>query len=277
MSPDQSGASSKRARTAEHLKSIVLEDLAFKSFEAVRIGEIADRARIARCTFYRHWSSVEQVVLETAKPSLVAFLEAALRGEAESARQALAQIWRQPGLSRALSHPDVACASKRLLIDLITAATSRKMPGRDPRALALVIAGAIQSFMTEFATGEVPTTESVSELVYTIYVAAFLTPQAWRAAVRGEAERAGAGRFPPAVSVRESLASDDYLISMIDGRPYRSLRRHLRRFGMSPDDYRRCFNLDPDYPMVARSYSELRRELACVLPNNRPRAELQAA
>src|SRR6478672_3213350 len=31
----------------------------------------------------------------------------------------------------------------------------------------------------------------------------------------------------PAVSVRKSLASKDHLISLIDGKPYKTLRRHL--------------------------------------------------
>lgn len=34
--------------------------------------------------------------------------------------------------------------------------------------------------------------------------------------------------YTPAVSVRKSLASPDYIVSMIDGKPYRTLRRHSR-------------------------------------------------
>ena len=66
----------------------------------------------------------------------------------------------------------------------------------------------------------------------------------------------------PAVSVRKSLASRDHIISMIDGKPYKSLRRHLSRHGLTPDQYRRRYGLKPDYPMVAPSYSEARREMA---------------
>ncbi|MFN6934647.1 MAG: MucR family transcriptional regulator [Tsuneonella sp.] len=68
--------------------------------------------------------------------------------------------------------------------------------------------------------------------------------------------------FVPAVSVRKSLASKDHIISLIDGKPYRTLRRHLSTHGLTPEEYRARYNLKPDYPMVAESYSEQRREMA---------------
>ena len=64
-----------------------------------------------------------------------------------------------------------------------------------------------------------------------------------------------------AVSVRASI-TPDHLISMIDGRPYKMLRGHLRRHGYTPDSYRAAFGLPLAYPMVAANYSELRRALA---------------
>lgn len=68
--------------------------------------------------------------------------------------------------------------------------------------------------------------------------------------------------YTPAVSVRKSLASPDHIISMIDGKPYRTLRRHLATNGMTPDDYRQRYGLKSDYPIVAPSYSEARRAMA---------------
>ena len=66
----------------------------------------------------------------------------------------------------------------------------------------------------------------------------------------------------PAVSVRKSLSSKDHIISMIDGKPYKTLRRHLARHGLTPDQYRERFGLKADYPMVSESYSNARREMA---------------
>ncbi|MGV3478538.1 MAG: MucR family transcriptional regulator [Sphingobium sp.] len=76
------------------------------------------------------------------------------------------------------------------------------------------------------------------------------------------AEAAPASEFTPAVTVRKSLASKDHIISMIDGKPYRTLRRHLSTHGLSPEQYRERYGLKADYPMVAETYSEARRAMA---------------
>lgn len=66
----------------------------------------------------------------------------------------------------------------------------------------------------------------------------------------------------PAVSVRKSLANPNHIISMIDGKPYKTLRRHLSTHGLTPAEYRERYGLKPDYPMVAPTYSEQRRAMA---------------
>jgi predicted transcriptional regulator len=68
--------------------------------------------------------------------------------------------------------------------------------------------------------------------------------------------------FTPAVTARKSLASKDHIISMIDGKPYKTLKRHLSGHGLTPEQYRQRYNLKPDYPMVSESYSAARREMA---------------
>lgn len=85
----------------------------------------------------------------------------------------------------------------------------------------------------------------------------------------GEAESAGqtadgtsSEQYEPAVTVRKSLASKDHIISMIDGKPYKTLRRHLATNGMTPEEYRARYNLKSDYPMTAPNYSEARRAMA---------------
>ncbi len=49
---------------------------------------------------------------------------------------------------------------------------------------------------------------------------------------------------------------------MLDGKPYKTLRRHLSTNGLTPEEYRERFNLKADYPMVAATYSEARRAMA---------------
>jgi predicted transcriptional regulator len=65
----------------------------------------------------------------------------------------------------------------------------------------------------------------------------------------------------PAVSARKSI-TPDHLISLEDGKKYRTLKRHLSRMGLSPERYREKWGLPADYPMVAPSYSAQRSELA---------------
>jgi len=67
--------------------------------------------------------------------------------------------------------------------------------------------------------------------------------------------------YTPAVSPRASV-KPDYLVSLIDGKRYKTLRRHLSTHGLTPEAYRQRYGLKPDYPMVAPSYSSMRREAA---------------
>jgi predicted transcriptional regulator len=78
----------------------------------------------------------------------------------------------------------------------------------------------------------------------------------------GADETAAKEQFVPAVTARRSLASKDHILSMIDGKPYKTLRRHLSGHGLTPEDYRRRYNLRADYPMVAENYSAERRAMA---------------
>jgi predicted transcriptional regulator len=65
----------------------------------------------------------------------------------------------------------------------------------------------------------------------------------------------------PAVSIKKSV-SPDYLISLEDGKQYKSLKRHLTKLGLTPEAYREKWGLPRDYPMVAANYAAKRSELA---------------
>jgi predicted transcriptional regulator len=68
----------------------------------------------------------------------------------------------------------------------------------------------------------------------------------------------------PPVPIRKSI-TPDHLISLEDGKPYRSLTRHLAKRGLTPEAYRAKWGLPPSYPMVAPNYSKRRSELAKAL------------
>ncbi|WP_076070297.1 MucR family transcriptional regulator [Sphingomonas montana] len=68
--------------------------------------------------------------------------------------------------------------------------------------------------------------------------------------------------YEPATTVRKSLSNPKHILSMIDGKPYTMLKRHLAQNGLTPAEYRERYNLPTDYPMTSTAYSERRRELA---------------
>ena len=85
-----------------------------------------------------------------------------------------------------------------------------------------------------------------------------------------------AERPVPPVSIKKSLG-DDYIISMEDGRRYKSLKRHLSGRGLTPEQYREKWGLPIDYPMVAPSYARQRSDLAKSMGLGRQRRTDNAA
>ncbi|ACL58415.1 MucR family transcriptional regulator [Methylobacterium nodulans] len=65
----------------------------------------------------------------------------------------------------------------------------------------------------------------------------------------------------PPVPVKKTI-TPDAIISLEDGKPYKSLKRHLTTRGLTPEQYRQKWGLPPDYPMVAANYAVQRSELA---------------
>jgi predicted transcriptional regulator len=74
------------------------------------------------------------------------------------------------------------------------------------------------------------------------------------------AEPAGPEKPTPA-QVKKSI-TPDALISFIDGKPYKTLKRHLTKSGLTMESYRARYGLPSDYPSTAASYSAKRSELA---------------
>lgn len=66
---------------------------------------------------------------------------------------------------------------------------------------------------------------------------------------------------PTAAQIRRSI-TPEALISFVDGKPYKILRRHLSRHGMSIEAYKARYGLPPDYPTTAPVYSAARSSKA---------------
>jgi predicted transcriptional regulator len=65
----------------------------------------------------------------------------------------------------------------------------------------------------------------------------------------------------PAVNPKKSVFPD-YIVSLEDGRKFKSMKRHLGLLGLTPDQYRAKWSLSHDYPMVAPNYAAQRSALA---------------
>jgi predicted transcriptional regulator len=76
---------------------------------------------------------------------------------------------------------------------------------------------------------------------------------------------------PTPSQIRKSI-TDQEIISFLDGRPYKTLRRHLTSHGLDPRTYRERFDLPSDYPMVAPNYARQRSTLAKQIGLGRPGA-----
>ncbi|KMO31309.1 MucR family transcriptional regulator [Methylobacterium tarhaniae] len=83
-------------------------------------------------------------------------------------------------------------------------------------------------------------------------------------------------KLEPPVPIRRTV-TPDHIISLEDGRPYKTLKRHLAGRGLTPDEYRAKWGLPRDYPMVAANYAAQRSELAKSAGLGQSRARAAAA
>ena len=119
----------------------------------------------------------------------------------------------------------------------------------DPQELITLTADIVAAHVSN---NSVPTAE-VAALIQSVYGAL--------QSIGGSTPEPQAEKPKGAVSLRASI-KPEYLISMIDGKQYKMLRRHISQHGYSPESYRETFGLPRDYPMVASNYAEQRRALA---------------
>lgn len=74
---------------------------------------------------------------------------------------------------------------------------------------------------------------------------------------------------PSPARIRKSIQHDG-IVSFIDGRLYKTLKRHLASHGLDPRSYRARYALPDDYPMVAPAYRERRSALAKAIGLGQP-------
>jgi len=66
----------------------------------------------------------------------------------------------------------------------------------------------------------------------------------------------------PAVAIKKSVFPD-YIVCLEDGKKLKMLKRHLKTaYNLTPEEYRKRWDLPIDYPMVAPNYAKHRSNLA---------------
>ena len=66
----------------------------------------------------------------------------------------------------------------------------------------------------------------------------------------------------PAVAIKKSVFPD-YIVCLEDGKKLKMLKRHLKTaYNLTPEEYRKRWELPIDYPMVAPNYAKHRSNLA---------------
>lgn len=116
--------------------------------------------------------------------------------------------------------------------------------------------------VTAYVSGNSVRTEDLPDLITSVHFAL-----SGLGAPPSEPE---AAKAVPEVPVKKSV-TPDAIISLIDGKPYKTLGRHLTANGLTPDEYRVRYGLPRTYPMVAASYSARRSEIAKALGLGRKR------
>lgn len=70
------------------------------------------------------------------------------------------------------------------------------------------------------------------------------------------------GALKPAVPIKKSVG-DDHIVCLEDGKKLTMLKRYLKtHYNLTPDEYRKKWDLPHDYPMVAPAYARLRSSFA---------------
>jgi predicted transcriptional regulator len=72
----------------------------------------------------------------------------------------------------------------------------------------------------------------------------------------------------PAVPIETSI-HDDFLICLEDGKHVVFLAKHLKRFHLTPDQYRNKWGLTPEYPMVPPNYRAQRQRTSAKTKNTK--------
>lgn len=117
-------------------------------------------------------------------------------------------------------------------------------------ATATIVAALLQTQPGQVKAGDLPA------IIASVQGALAADP-----AEKPEADPAAEIEKPTPKQIKASIGTEG-IVSFIDGKSYKTLKRHLTTHGLDPRAYRARYGLPDDYPMVAPSYSAQRSTLA---------------
>ncbi len=129
------------------------------------------------------------------------------------------------------------------------------MPEKNPENSLRLVTLVGEIVAAYVSNNSVPPT-ALPELMASVHAAlAALDGQPPAAAAEPAVER------PTPAQIRKSV-QEDGIVSFIDGRSYKTMKRHLTAHGLTPERYRARYGLPDDYPMTAPGYAAQRSALA---------------
>jgi predicted transcriptional regulator len=124
------------------------------------------------------------------------------------------------------------------------------------------LAELVAQLATAYVTANRVTIEEISKVVEVAHAALSKVKQADAAPSAPVAAEEPVGAAKLTAAQWKRLIKDDGIVSLVDNRSYKTLRRHLTTHGLTPKEYREKYGLPADFPMVSPSYSKARSELA---------------
>jgi predicted transcriptional regulator len=123
----------------------------------------------------------------------------------------------------------------------------------DDISLKVALLQATANISAAYITAHSVGIEALDELVDTVYRSLEQTQEFVGLNAQGE---------KPQIDIASSI-TPEYLVCLEDGKKLKMLKRYLKtNFNMTPEEYRKRWNLPSDYPMVAPNYAKKRSELA---------------
>jgi AcrR family transcriptional regulator len=146
------------SRTRQAILQAFIGLVSERRYESIRVSEIIARADVGRSTFYEHYRGKEDLLHASMKWLLEMIADAALPAGAAQLSFAVAHLWDNRRLARAVVVPPIGLTVRRILTGLVERRLAeRSGPPAEPeeiQAKAIQIAAAQLALLEAWTKGE---------------------------------------------------------------------------------------------------------------------------